>query len=117
LQVASKSLDINDWLTYFASVIVAAQEEAINTAEFVIKKGRFIARHIEQLNVRQLKVLNKMLASGCEGFVGGMSAEKYINITRASRATATRDLNHLHAIGALFRTGSGKGTRYHLHLA
>jgi len=47
---------------------------------------------------------------------GGLSAEKYIRITKTSRATATRDLAELTAKQALKKTGQLKGTRYHLNL-
>jgi Fic family protein len=46
-----------------------------------------------------------------------MSADNYITITGASRATATRDLQDLVAKGALTRTGELRHTRYHLDLA
>src|SRR5438105_12959943 len=40
----------------------------------------------------------------------------YISITRTSRATATRDLQHLVARGALTRTGERRHARYHLNI-
>ena len=49
--------------------------------------------------------------------IGGLSAEKYIRITKTSRATATRDLAELAAKQALKKTGRLKGTRYHLNLS
>jgi Fic family protein len=51
---------------------------------------------------------------GFEGFKGGLSAENYIGITGASRATATRDLRGF--IGALVRTGERKSARYWLNI-
>jgi Fic family protein len=36
-------------------------------------------------------------------------------ITKTSKATATRDLQHLLAIKALKQTGSGRSVRYELH--
>jgi Fic family protein len=58
-----------------------------------------------------------MFREGIDGFKGGLSAENYIGITRASRATATRDLQDLVAKGGLARTGERRHTRYHLDLA
>ena len=49
-------------------------------------------------------------------FIGGLSAEKYISITKTSRASATRDLAELVAQQALKKTGQLKGTRYCLDL-
>ncbi len=51
-----------------------------------------------------------------EGFKGGLSAEKYISITGAARATATRDLQDLVNKGVLIRTGALKSTRYDLNI-
>jgi Fic family protein len=51
-----------------------------------------------------------------DGFKGGLSAENYISITGAARATATRDLQDLVNKGALVRTGALKSTRYHLNI-
>jgi Fic family protein len=57
-----------------------------------------------------------MMSEGPGGFKGGLSAEKYIRITGASRATATRDLHDLVAKDALVRSGVLKATRYELNL-
>jgi Fic family protein len=58
-----------------------------------------------------------MCREGIDGFKGGLSAENYISISKASRATATRDLQDLVEKGALTRTGALRHTRYHLNLA
>jgi Fic family protein len=57
-----------------------------------------------------------MFREGIDGFRGGLSAENYISITNATRATATRDLQDLVAKGALVRTGERRHTRYFLNL-
>ena len=57
-----------------------------------------------------------MLESGPEGFEGGMSAKKYMTITKASKATATRDLQDLAQKGALSLIGGGRSTRYSVNL-
>ena len=57
-----------------------------------------------------------MFAEGPHGFKGGLSAENYIAITKATRATATRDLTDLVEKGALVKTGELRHTRYRLHL-
>jgi Fic family protein len=51
----------------------------------------------EQLNDRQIQILRRMLEEGPDGFEGGMNAKKYMTITGASKATATRDLQDLGA--------------------
>lgn len=58
-----------------------------------------------------------MFREGPEGFKEGLSAGNYINLTRASRATATRDLQDLVDLGALTRTGERKHTRYYLNVS
>lgn len=58
-----------------------------------------------------------MFHEGIDGFRGGLSAENYVTISKASRATATRDLQDLVEKGALTRSGELRYTRYHLNLA
>ena len=70
----------------------------------------------DQTNSRQMKVLLRMFAEGPNGFKGGLSAEKYIAITKTTRATATRDLTDLVEKGALVKSGELRHTRYRLNL-
>jgi Fic family protein len=62
-------------------------------------------------------MIHRMFREGIDGFKGGLSAENYISITNASRATATRDLQDLVAKGVLIRTGERRHTRYRLDVA
>ncbi len=57
-----------------------------------------------------------MLNAGPEGFDGGMRAKKYISITKASKATATRDLQQLLEIGVLKVEGGGWSNSYSIKL-
>ena len=84
--------------------------------DFLIQKTKFYDRVKSQLNDRQEKALVRIFREGLEGFKGGLSAENYISITRAARATATRDLQDLVEKGVLIRTGALKSTRYHLNI-
>ena len=68
------------------------------------------------MNERQAKAIARMFKEGFDGFKGGLSAEKYITITGAARATATRDLQDLVAKGALTRIGELRYTRYSLNM-
>ena len=77
-------------------------------------KTKLFDRLRGELNPRQAKALQRVFAAGPEGFVGGLSASNYQAITKASSATARRDLVDLVAKGALRRTGQHKGTRYWL---
>jgi len=112
----NKTNEITDWLTYFANTILEAQANTIKRLDFYLAKAKFYERMRGQLNERQEKVIARMFREGIDGFKGGLSAENYISITRASRATATRDLQDLVAKGALARTGERRHTRYHLDL-
>ena len=81
---------------------------------FVIEKTKLYDRLRGRLNARQQKVLERMFREGPDGFKGGLSAENYTAIAKCSRATTTRDLSELVAMGALVKTGQLKGTRYRL---
>lgn len=110
----NKSLDANAWVDFFTGAILNAQEESIQLLRFLINKTKLFTRLAGKFNPRQEKALVKLFESGPEGFKGGLSAEKYIAITKASRATATRDLAELVQLGALTRTGELRHTRYWL---
>jgi len=101
---------------YFAQTILDAQEYSLQLIGFLIAKTRFFDRLKGQFNERQEKAISRMFREGLEGFKGGLSAENYINITKTSRATATRDLHGLVDMGALRRTGERRYTRYTLNL-
>ncbi len=109
-------LHITSWLRYFADVILEATDYSQRLVDFLISKTKLYDCVRGQLNPRQEKVLARMFKEGPEGFKGGLSAENYIKITQASRATATRDLQKLVDIGALTKTGVLKSTRYWLNV-
>ncbi len=114
LEQSSRHNEITAWLVYFAETILDAQRSTQRMIDFIVAKSRFLDRHRGHLNDRQVKAILRVFREGPDGFKGGMSAEKYIRITGASRATATRDLQDLVELKALTRTGERKGTRYHL---
>jgi Fic family protein len=116
LHTASKTNEITAWIHYFVNIILKAQIEAENQINFILKKTMFFDKYKDMLNERQLKVIKRMMRSGVKGFEGGMSAKKYIAITDTSKATATRDLQHLLSIGAFNQMGSGRSVRYELAL-
>ncbi|GGK16597.1 cell division protein Fic [Yeosuana aromativorans] len=116
LEKNNKTCDITDWLSYFGRTILNAQEETISLIDFIIEKAKFLDRYANQINERQLKVVNRLFAAGPQGFVGGLSAENYIRIAKTSASTATRDLKDLVDKKALMKTGALKGTRYWLNI-
>jgi Fic family protein len=116
LEAANKKNEITAWLTYFAETIFEAQGYSLALVDFLLTKTRFYDRYRDRLNARQARAISRMFREGMDGFKGGLSAANYISITDASRATATRDLQELVAIGVLRQTGALKSTRYHLNL-
>lgn len=52
--------------------------------------------------------------AGPEGFAGGMSTEKYVNLCGVSRATAYRELTALCEMEVLVQMGAGRGAQYEL---
>lgn len=116
LKQAQRTLDITEWIAYFAQVILDAQRDAKAMVLFTLKKAKFYDHYKNQLDERQTKVIGRMLSEGPAGFEGGITAKKYMGITKVSKATATRDLQHLHAIGALIAAGAGRSVRYELNL-
>ena len=117
LERNNKANGITDWLIYFAETILQAQRTTMRHVDFYVAKARLYADLGGKLNLRQDKAMARMFREGLDGFKGGLSAENYISITQASRATATRDLGDLVAKGALTKTGELRHTRYHLNIS
>jgi len=116
LERNNKNLEIIGWMKYFASTIIEAQNNTIRRVDFYVAKAKFYEKFRDQLNERQAKVIARMFREGIDGFKGGLSAEKYISISKTSRATATRDLQDLVEKSALTKTGELRHTRYFLIL-
>jgi Fic family protein len=117
LERNNKDLEITDWMTYFAKMVLEAQATTIKRVDFYVAKARFYQRFRSNFNDRQNKAIARMFREGIDGFKGGLSAENYITIAKCSRATATRDLQDLVTKGALTKTGELRHTRYFLNLA
>lgn len=117
LKTASRSNEITAWIDYFVNTILKAQIDAEAQINFILKKSLFFKKFENVLNERQLKVIKRMMQAGIKGYLGGMSAKKYMAITATSKATATRDLQHLVDLEALKQIGSGRSVRYALNLS
>ena len=116
LESAQKSNEITKWVQYFVQLCLDAQKQTYDLINFLLNKTQFFDRYKNFLNERQLKVINKMFDAGPEGFEGGMNARKYISITKASKATATRDLQYLAEHNILIAKGGGRSTNYILNI-
>lgn len=116
LKEAQSSNDLTKWINYFVKVVADAQADAEKTIAFTVKKSKFFDRFESKLNERQLKVVKRMLEEGAKGFEGGMNARKYTALTKASKATATRDLQDLVEQGAFKVSGGGRSTSYQVNI-
>jgi len=119
LQAASaqESMDVTPWVRWFVGCVEKACLSTLAHIQAAGAKAGFWAQlntaH-PQLTPSQRKVLNKLYDAGPDGFLGGMSTEKYVAIAGVSRATAYRELTEMVVSGLLERTGQGKATRYAL---
>lgn len=115
LKEAQASNEITPWIIYFTTTVLDAHSYAEKQIEFTINKAKFFDRFKDQLNDRQLRVIQRMLKEGQKGFKGGMSTKNYISITGTSKATATRDLQDLAEKGIFIPSGGGRSTRYEIN--
>ncbi|GAB4254655.1 MAG: Fic family protein [Saprospiraceae bacterium] len=116
LEKAQRKNELTSWVQYFATSLLKAISDAEHLAAFIVSKTRFLEKYSANLNERQLYVVHKMLEEGNDEAGIGMNARRYCSITGASKATATRDLQMLHRIGALKQHGSGRSTGYSLNI-
>ncbi|ROZ61438.1 Fic family protein [Ramlibacter sp. WS9] len=119
LQAATgqEKLDITAWVQWFIGRIQGAFEAATEQMQTALARNRYwteVNAHHPGLTPAQRKALTRLLEAQPEGFAGGMSTEKYVNLTGVSRATAYRELTQLAEIGLLERSGQGRGTQYAL---
>ena len=114
IEKAQRSNEITPWLRYFTETVLAAQRDAEVLVMFILNQTRFFDRYRNQLNPRQLRVVQRMFEAGPGDFEGGMNARKYVSLNRVSKATATRDLQQLVACGAFRSVGGGRSARYEL---
>ena len=116
LHASNMSLEVTDWLLWFAKTAMDAQSYSIAMIDHLIAKTKMMDRLRGQLNPRQEKALIRMFEAGPDGFLGGLSAKNYMTITDATTPTATRDLGDRDAMGALTPTGERKANPNWLHV-
>jgi Fic family protein len=115
---SSANMDVTPWVQWFVACIHKAADSSWGQMQSAMRKTRFWADLRElhlSLTPSQSKAINKLYDAGPDGFSGGLSTEKYVNLCGVSRATAYRELTALCEAGLLAQTGSGRGTRYQLH--
>jgi Fic family protein len=107
--------DATDWLVWFVGSFWESCRTSIAIIDEPLVRAKFWNQHRNvELNARQRKALNRMLAVGPGKFEGGMTPQKYIALTKARYITANRDLVDLVAKRLLVREGAGRSTYYNL---
>lgn len=109
-QTQKGGLDVTEWLVWFLSCLERAIEGAQVVLGVTLNKAQFWERFAkEPMNVRQIKVLNRLL----DGFEGKLTTSKWSKIAKCSQDTAYRDILDLVAKGALQKDpGGGRSTCY-----
>ncbi|WP_165735980.1 Fic family protein [Pseudoalteromonas sp. C8] len=104
-------LCITQWIKWFLCTLNNAIHHTLNNIEQTIFKTNYWASKDQtKLSEQQVKVLNKLLDGQ---FEQGISASQYQKVAKVSRATATRHLSDLQALGFLTKTAAGgRSTRY-----
>ena len=101
--------DVTHWLKWFLECYRHAAQGAEKIISDVLAKAKFWQRHQKtEMNVRQRKVVNKLLDDGKGGFQGGLTTRKYVSMAKTSRATAFREILDLVEKG-IFRENPAKG--------
>ena len=109
------TLEVTTWLQWFLEQLSAAAEHNGAVVNAMRTKALFWWSHRHHsFNPRQQKLLNRLLDAEPEGFEGGLTLRKAIGLTRASRATAWRDLRELVELEALEPIGAGRSSAYRI---
>lgn len=112
--------DVTEWLLWFLEQVRLSVTTAGQTMARVLLKAEFWRKHAATpLTERQRKVVNRLLDAGPEhlggGFEGGLTNRKYSGMTKASRATAYREITDLVEKGILSqRAQKGRSVAYDL---
>lgn len=109
--------DITKWLVWFLEMF----SRSIDASNVMIEKAIWMGKYFSQieslnLNERQKKVVRKMLETWPEEFIGGLTTKKFISMTKASPATAKRDIQDLIDKKVLLQNeAKGRSTSYRLN--
>ena len=113
---ASQSLDWTAWAKFFIPVLTETLTDFITAAQFVVVKGEYLSWYESRISERAKKVIVRLFRDGPSGVAAGLSAAKWMRMTKVSKPTATRDLEELVKIGAIIREGEGAATHYRLNI-
>ena len=107
-------MDITHWLLWFLQMLEETIQVSLTKIDRTLQKTRFWQQfHGAGLSDEQVKVLNRLLDGGQNGFESGISASQYQKVAKVSKATATRHLSDLLNKGCIEKLpGGGRSTRY-----
>ncbi|WP_307745330.1 Fic family protein [Pantoea anthophila] len=116
-QTQKGDTDITRWLVWFLDILDESLQQAMSVIDRTQIKARFwLCYQGTGLSQEQVKVLNRLLDGGEQGFEQGISASQYQKVAKVSKATATRHLADLVEKGCLYRLeGGGRSTRYQVN--
>jgi Fic family protein len=111
-----ETCDITEWLKWFLGLFSRTIGRSEETVKRALSVAKFWQTHSQaELNPRQIKVVNRLLEAGPDGFEGGMTNRKYVSLNQISPETAKRDLADLEERGILRRNeGRGRSVSYSL---
>ena len=108
-------LDITYWMEWFFKTLHDALLDAQKQLSYIVDKTKFWDAHRgDELNARQIKVLNKLLDIGSENFKGDLTKKKYVKIANTAQTNASRDLSDLLEKACIKKVEgtTGRGTKY-----
>lgn len=114
---AQPDMDVTPWVQWFVGCVEKACQATLAQMQTALAKTRYWAQvnaSFPGLTPSQRKALGRLFDAQPDGFVGGLSSEKYVKLTGVSPATADCELTQLSERGLLEKTGQGRGTRYQL---
>lgn len=109
-------VDITEWMRWFLDTLKHTLHAALVRIDLILAKAKFWHLHGQDvLRPEQIKVLNRLLDAGPEGFEGGLTAGKYQRMAKVSKATATRHIGELLEKGCIVKLeGGGRSTHYEI---
>ncbi len=113
----NREYDFTDWILWHTKTLKASIDLGLKKVDIVVQKAKFFNQvKQEQLNVRQVKVLNKLLEYTQGEFEGGLSTKKYMSMTKVSKPTAFRDMQELVKFGYIRQIDAtaGRSVKYEL---
>ncbi|MGP2657513.1 Fic family protein [Malaciobacter sp. WC5094] len=108
-------LDITYWMEWFFKTLYHSLLDSQKQLNYIVEKTKFWDAHRkDELNARQVKVLNRLLDIGSENFKGDLTKKKYVKIANTADTNASRDIADLLAKGCIKKVEgtTGRGTKY-----